>query len=77
MVLPAAIAIRIMNIAAEAPITVVAALLSSEAGPLSKAEPRCAEARACPIIVQQGARAFRIIVVPDAGGKWSESTYRD
>ena len=70
MVLPAAIAIRIINIAAKAPTTVVAAaLLSCEAGLLSEAEPRCAEARTFPTIVQEGVRAFPIIVVADAVGK--------
>jgi hypothetical protein len=69
MVLPAATAIRITNIAAKVPITEVAALLSCEAGPLSKAEPRCAEACTCLTIVQQGARAFPITVVADAVGK--------
>jgi hypothetical protein len=69
MVLPAAIVIRIINIAAEALTTVVAALPSSEVGPLSEAEPRSAEARGCPTIVLEGARAFPIIVVADAVGK--------
>jgi len=69
MVLPAAIAIRIINIAAKAPTTVVVALLSCEAGLLSEAEPRCAEARTFPTIVQEGVRAFPIIVVADAVGK--------
>jgi hypothetical protein len=71
MVLPAAIAIRIINIAAKAPTTVVAVLLSYEAGPLLEAEPRCVEARTCPTIVREGARAFPIIVVADAVGKRS------